>query len=101
MAFLETQKLNEYDSLVYITEQCIKKGHDMEAYNAKISQDECEICKLQHFAYQVALVDSDILDLLCAFEFQFWGNNISCKSSYRELINMHLNFENVHVLSLA
>ena len=100
MALTDNQRLDEYDFLVFITEQCIKKGYDFESYNTLLSADECEVCKLQHFALRVALLDSEILSLLCSFEKQFWGTPIECEDSYRDFIDLQLNHQNIHVLNL-
>ncbi|UYW01445.1 hypothetical protein K5I29_00350 [Flavobacterium agricola] len=99
MALLETQIANEYDYLVYITEQCIKKGHNFDIYNAKLPADECEICKLHFFVLNVALLDNEILEMLYAFENKFWSNAITCKTSYRDIIDLHINHENIHILN--
>jgi hypothetical protein len=96
----ELQISNEYDYLVYITEQCINKGFNFEFYNGLLADDECEICKLQHFALQVALLDNEILNLLYSFENKFWGTDVDSENSYRNLIDLHLNHGNVHFLNL-
>jgi len=96
----KNQILNEYDYLVYITEQCIKKGFDFESYNSNLSDDECEIGKLQHFVLRIALIDADILNLVYAFEKEFWPTHVDNENSYRDLIDLHLDDNNIHVLNL-
>lgn len=100
MVLVENLILDEYDYLVYIAEQCIKKGFDFESYNTQLPVDECEVCKLQHFALRIALLDAEILSLLCTFEKQFWGTSIECEDSYRDFIDLQLNHKNIHVLNL-
>lgn len=90
---------DELDYLTRIAQICEEKGYDYKQYaSPNLDDEDCEICKLQNFVFNIALIDDEILDLVHAYDKQFWKDSVNCPSEFRAMLNdrlmAHQNLEN-------